>query len=513
VDAISDRLMNRLQYRNFGDDQTPDQILVVNHTVDVDETDHAGVRWYELNNAGGGWTIAQEGTYAPDADHRWMGSAAMNGTGDIALGYSVSSSLTNPSIRYAGRLDGDLPLGEMTVTEGEIVAGAGYQTHSSGRWGDYSTLTVDPLDDCTFWYTQEYYAAAGNAPWRTRIGSFQLAACAPVNNDNASPVLAVNAGLTVGEGASETISPADLEVTDTDNTAAQIAFTVTAGPANGTVRLNGNATSSFTQDDIDNSRVSYLHDGGETTADSFDFAVSDGAGGSIAGTPFAITVNAVNDDPVLATNDGLTVANNAAGTITTSLLEVTDADNATGDIQYTITTLPVNGTLLNNASPVVLNGTFTQAEVDSGLISYLHDGSDTTADSFGFEFSDGIVANIGPNTFDITVTPVGGGTTVHVGNLDVFSTSSQGSTWSTTVTVTVHDSAEGVLAGALVSASWSGSGPGDNQCPTNGAGQCDLSHSGIHGKKTTLTIGNVTLAGSTYDAASNHVTSITVNKP
>lgn len=177
VDAISDRLMYRLQYRNFGTHQT----LVANHTVDVDDTDHAGIRWYELRNTGSGWSIYQQGTYAPDGDHRWMGSVAMNSAGDIGLGYSVSSNSTFPSIRFNGRLDGDT-LGQMTRGEGTIVAGSGYQTHYSGRWGDYSMMAVDPVDDCTFWYTQEYYGIAGNAPWKTRIGSFKLRDCGPVDN-------------------------------------------------------------------------------------------------------------------------------------------------------------------------------------------------------------------------------------------------------------------------------------------------------------------------------------------
>jgi hypothetical protein len=172
IDAISDRLMYRLQYRSFGDHQT----LVVNHTVDVNGSDRAGVRWYELRNSGAGWSIYQQGTYSPDSNNRWMGSAAMNGSGDLALGYSVSSGSVYPSVRFTGRLSGD-PLGQMTVAEGSIVAGSGYQTHSSGRWGDYSMLAVDPVDDCTFWYTQEYYATSGTAPWRTRIGSFKLADC------------------------------------------------------------------------------------------------------------------------------------------------------------------------------------------------------------------------------------------------------------------------------------------------------------------------------------------------
>jgi len=178
VDAISDRLMFRLQYRNFG----THQVLLASHTVDVGGTDHAGVRWYELNDTGGGWDIYQQGTYAPDGDHRWMASAAMNGAGDIALGYSVSSATTYPSIRFTGRLHGD-PLGVMTHGEGSIIDGGGSQSHSSGRWGDYSAMSVDPTDDCTFWYTQEYYAANSSAGWHTRIGSFKLSGCGIPDSD------------------------------------------------------------------------------------------------------------------------------------------------------------------------------------------------------------------------------------------------------------------------------------------------------------------------------------------
>ena len=175
VDAISDRLMYRLAYRNFGTHES----LVVNHTVDVDTTDHAGLRWYEIRNPGGAPpTLHQAGTYAPDDDHRWMASIAMDNDGNMALGYSVSSNITFPSIRYVGRLAGD-PLGTMPQGETQLIAGSGVQTHSSGRWGDYSMMTVDPTDDCTFWYTQEYYAIIGVAPWQTRVGSFMFPSCTP----------------------------------------------------------------------------------------------------------------------------------------------------------------------------------------------------------------------------------------------------------------------------------------------------------------------------------------------
>ncbi len=172
LDTLSDRLMYRLQYRNFGDYQT----LVVNHTVDVGN-DQAGVRWYELRNWGNGWGIFQQSTFAPDSDNRWMGSAAMDKNGDLAIGYSVSGTSTYPSIRYAGRLATDPP-DELTQGESSMIEGGGSQLSSYGRWGDYSTLSVDPTDDCTYWYTQEYYATTSFTGWQTRIGAFRFPGCA-----------------------------------------------------------------------------------------------------------------------------------------------------------------------------------------------------------------------------------------------------------------------------------------------------------------------------------------------
>ena len=178
VASISDRLMYRLEYHNFGDHES----LVVNHTVDVDGNDHAGIRWYEIRSPGSAPTIHQQGTYAPDMNHRWMGSTAMDRFGNIAMAYSVASDSTSPSIRYTGRLADDPP-GEMTQGEADIVVGSGSQTHSSGRWGDYSLLAVDPLDQCTFWYTQEYYAATSEAGWQTRVGSFAFPSCEEPTSD------------------------------------------------------------------------------------------------------------------------------------------------------------------------------------------------------------------------------------------------------------------------------------------------------------------------------------------
>lgn len=174
LDAISDRVMHRFAYRNFATHES----YVVNHSVDVGG-DVAGVRWYELRNPGGSPTIFQQGTYAPaDGLSRWMGSVAMDGSGNLAVGYSASSSSAFPSIRYAGRLTGD-PLGTLAQGEAVLQAGGGSQEHPASRWGDYSMMSVDPTDDCTFWYTSEYYSATSSADWKTRIGKFKFAECTP----------------------------------------------------------------------------------------------------------------------------------------------------------------------------------------------------------------------------------------------------------------------------------------------------------------------------------------------
>lgn len=173
LDPLAQFTMYRAQYRSFrGHDS-----LVLNHTVDVNGKSLGGIRWVELRRESGGWFLHQTGTYAPaDGNHRWMGSVAMDSSGNIALGFSVSSRTTFPSVRYATRTADD-PLGQLPGGEMELVAGAGVQQASFNRWGDYSSMSVDPVDDCTFWYTQEYYANTGSFDFKTRIGSFKLPNC------------------------------------------------------------------------------------------------------------------------------------------------------------------------------------------------------------------------------------------------------------------------------------------------------------------------------------------------
>jgi len=169
LSTLADRLMFRLQYRNFGDYQA----MVTNHTITTTSDTHAGIRWYELRNYGDGWQIYQQSTFDPDADNRWMASAALDNRGNLALGYSVSGLETSPSIRITGRADADPP-GLLSLEEMEVVTGNGSQEQNY-RWGDYSCMSIDPSDDQTFWYTQMYMPTTGPLEWETKICSFKLA--------------------------------------------------------------------------------------------------------------------------------------------------------------------------------------------------------------------------------------------------------------------------------------------------------------------------------------------------
>lgn len=169
LDAIPQVVMNAPQYRNFGSYQT----LVCCHTVDVNNTDRAGIRWYELRKTTGIWALRQSGTYSPDTHSRWMGSIRLNGQNEIGLGYSISSTTVYPGIRYTGQTAaaylagaGTLDLAEQTITTGT------YSQTLYNRWGDYAGLSVDPSDDRTFWFTNQYIGTSSAR--RTRIASFQV---------------------------------------------------------------------------------------------------------------------------------------------------------------------------------------------------------------------------------------------------------------------------------------------------------------------------------------------------
>ena len=178
LDVLGDRLMFRMPIRNYGTYES----VAINHTVVANGTD--GIRWYEVRiPKGGDPSIYQQGTYAPTDSttnplYRWMGSVAMDKAGDLALGYSASGPNDFPSVRYTGRAAAD-PVGQLPQAEKVAFTGTGPQTEVEGRWGDYSDLTVDPTNNCTFYYTTEYLAedTVVIGTRRTRVVSFKFPGC------------------------------------------------------------------------------------------------------------------------------------------------------------------------------------------------------------------------------------------------------------------------------------------------------------------------------------------------
>jgi len=169
LDSLGDRLMYRLAFRNFGTYQS----LAVTHSVVAGSS--VGLRWYEIRSPFTTPKVYQQGTYAPDSKYRWMGSIAMDKTGDMALGYSISSATQHPGINFTGRLSTDA-LGTME-SEINVITGGGSEQPSNYRWGDYTSMSVDPVDDCTFWYTNQYYKTDSLSTWSTRIVSFKFPSC------------------------------------------------------------------------------------------------------------------------------------------------------------------------------------------------------------------------------------------------------------------------------------------------------------------------------------------------
>lgn|GEM_PF-429942 len=301
VGDLADRLMYRNQYRNFGSYQT----MVTSHTVNVGGG-QAGCRWYELRNYGTGWSIYQQGTYAPDSYYRWMPSVAMNGNGDIALGFSISySSTVFPSIHYTGRRASD-PAGTMTVQEQTIVTGGGSQTYSTyPRWGDYSMMSIDPSDDQTFWYTDEYMQTTSASNWQTRVASFKFSNQPTVITTSATSVTGTSATL------NGTINPNGLASTYNFEW--------------GTTTAYGNTTTT-------------------SSAGSGSSAVAENAPltGLIGGTTYHFRMNGTNSDGTTNGND-MTFAPGAASVTTTAATAITmttatSGGNVVSDGGSTVTT-------------------------------------------------------------------------------------------------------------------------------------------------------------------------------
>ncbi len=336
LDSLGDRLMYRLAYRNFGSYEA----LVVSHSVNTGTSaGSTGVRWYELRQpspTGPNWGVYQQGTYAPDSNYRWMGSIAEDKVGDIALGYSVSSSTMSPSLRYTGHVPTD-PLGQME-SENDILAlvsiTPGSQT-SYTRWGDYSSMAIDPTDDCTYWYTTEYQPTNGVA-WSTRIASFSFPGCM----GTASPALsslALSPSSVVGGSSSTgtvTLSAAApsggavVSLSSSNSSVAQVpsSVTVTAGTTSQTFTVTTSSVTTTTSVTITAS-----YSGSSPTA-------------TLTVTPASAGDFSISASP---TNRNVTHGSSTSYTVT-----VSPSGGFTGNVTLSVTGLPSNTTASFSPNPV-----------------------------------------------------------------------------------------------------------------------------------------------------------------
>src|SRR5436190_4348569 len=248
LDTLGDKIMYPLVYQNLGGTESiyADQTILL--ATDATLTGPTAVRWYQFNMSGNTIpaTPAQQQDWNNGADglFRWMPSINVDWQGNVAIGYTASSTAVNPGIRYAGRLAGD-PLSNMAQGEATLIAGGGHQTTTQGRWGDYSTMFVDPTDSCTFWHVNEYYTATSSASWATRIGSFKFPGCG-ASTPTPTPTATATATFTPTATATATFTPT---ATATFTPTATATFTPTATATatfTPTATATATATATFT---------------------------------------------------------------------------------------------------------------------------------------------------------------------------------------------------------------------------------------------------------------------------
>jgi Immune inhibitor A-like, MAM domain len=330
LDSLADRLMYRLAYRNFGDHES----LVVNHSVDVGG--HAGVRWYEVRNPGSAPAVFQQGTFSPDASHRWMGSIGMDRAGNMLMGYSVSSTTVRPSVRFTGRLAGDA-VGTMQA-ETEMFPGAGSQLRTLSRWGDYSAMTVDPVDDCTFWFTTEYLKANGTFNWSTRIGSFKFPSCGAAA-DFALSASPASAAVTQGNTAGYTVT-----ITPSGGFTGAVSLSASGLPAGATATFSPNPATGT-------SSALSIATATTTPTGSFPITITGMSGSLTHTTSVTLVVQAtpVADFTIGVSPTSVSVVQGGSGSTTTTITSVNGFSSAT---TLSVSGLPAGVTAAFSANPV-----------------------------------------------------------------------------------------------------------------------------------------------------------------
>jgi hypothetical protein len=333
LDSLGDRLMFRNAYRNLNGTE----YLVVNHSVTAGSS--VGVRWYQITNPNGAPNVAQQGTFAPDSAYRWMGSIGMDKAGDIAVGYSASSSSIHPAVRFTGRVPSD-PSGTLE-SENSIIEGPGSQTGGLSRWGDYSSLSIDPSDDCTFFYTTEYLPSNGSFNWNTRVGSFSFPSCTG----------AVTFSLAASPGSQSTVAGGSVSYTATatpfNGFSGTVSLAVSGCPTGATCTLNPAALS---LPPAGNSTLT-VQTSSSTPQGSYVITITATSGSITTSTSVTLTISSFTIYPSPARQ---TVKK---GSSTSYLATVTPQNGFNGVVTFNVSGLPANTTATFNPTSITGSGT------------------------------------------------------------------------------------------------------------------------------------------------------------
>jgi hypothetical protein len=470
LDSLGDRLMYRLGYRNM----SGTEILVANHSVATvaGGSSTVGIRWYEIHNPNGSPAVYQAGTWAPDASFRWMGSIAMDHVGDIALGYSVSSSSIYPGIRYTGHRPGVDALGVME-SENSIVEGTGSQQPSLNRWGDYSAMTVDPVDDCTFWYTNEYLKANGTFNWSTRIASFVFPSCTAgltAPNFSLTPSPTSQSATTQGGGNSYTIAVASLNsYSGTVNlTVSSCPATLTCGLTSASVSVPSGGTATSTLN---------VSTSGSTTAGDYTITVTgtDSSGSPSHQTSVTLTVTdfALGSSPSTATV--------SRGSSATYNITARSLDGFAGTVNLSVASCPVGltcGLSLSSVS-VPAGGTSNASTLTVGTTG----STPTGGYSITVSATSGTISHMATVTLQVNAPSPGN---FSISASPASASVSQGSTAKFTVTITPSGGFTGTV------------GLTASGCPTIPSPSCSFSPPSISAGSGTSTLAVATTSGTPF---------------
>ncbi|HXN94269.1 MAG TPA: hypothetical protein VN879_07185, partial [Candidatus Acidoferrales bacterium] len=348
LDALGDRLMYRLAYRNFSDHQT----WLVSHSVTAGSS--VGERWYEFHAPENSTSLSvfQQGTFAPDSNYRWMGSIAMDSAQNIALGYSISSSSMHPSISYTGRVPSDAQ-GTME-SEAQIVAGTGSQISTANRWGDYTSMAIDGADDCTFWYTNQYYMVTAQFDWSTRLASFKFPSCGSTTADFSLSTSPPSQSVVQGQGATYTAT-----VTALSGFSGTVNFSASGLPSGASASFNPTSVSGSGSSTMTVTTLT------STPAGTYTITITGASPGLTHTTTVSLTVNAAAQPnfSLSASPSSVTVTQGNSGT---STITVTPQNGFSSAVTFGVTSgLPSGASASFSPASVTGSGNSTMTVTTS----------------------------------------------------------------------------------------------------------------------------------------------------